>query len=199
MLEGHQSAVRRVVVSPLDDDLLITIGKTGDPSIKVWSVRGRRCLKTIETDHDMLLTMALTPECDAIAVAGGPQGFISIYDLETGELRQRLDGHDDLVWSLDFSPDGRRLISGSMDRTIKIWDLESGIDLVTFRNFDDWVFCAKLSPDGCTLISGGELDGESGPFRVFHASTADEVSEAISSPGWNPTRLKKSRSFARYQ
>ncbi|MBN81939.1 MAG: hypothetical protein CMJ70_17550 [Planctomycetaceae bacterium] len=33
-----------------------------------------------------------------------------------------LKGHDDEVWSVAFSPDGQRIVSGSNDKTLKIWD-----------------------------------------------------------------------------
>jgi WD40 repeat protein len=34
----------------------------------------------------------------------------------------RLRGHDAYVYSLAFSPDGTRLVSGSGDHTVRIWD-----------------------------------------------------------------------------
>ena len=33
-----------------------------------------------------------------------------------------LKGHDGSVWSVAFSPDGQRVVSGSFDETVKIWD-----------------------------------------------------------------------------
>ena len=35
-----------------------------------------------------------------------------------------LVGHSDYVLSVTFSPDGKRIVSGSYDHTIRIWDLE---------------------------------------------------------------------------
>jgi WD40 repeat protein len=37
--------------------------------------------------------------------------------------RHRLRGHTGDVMSLAFSPDSRRLVSGSKDRTVKVWDM----------------------------------------------------------------------------
>ena len=37
-----------------------------------------------------------------------------------------LDGHTDQVTSTSFSLDGKRIVSGSLDKTVKIWDVETG-------------------------------------------------------------------------
>lgn len=45
-----------------------------------------------------------------------------------GYLAERLegpDGHKDSVYSVAFSPDGRNLVSGSLDKTIKMWELSA--------------------------------------------------------------------------
>lgn len=55
--------------------------------------------------------------------AGGFSGAIYLWEVSTGRVRAVFTGHRGRVSSLDFSPDGTRLISGSHDTTALIWDL----------------------------------------------------------------------------
>lgn len=51
--------------------------------------------------------------------------YIRIWDIKTGQLLERMESHTDSVYSVAFSPDGRSIVSGSLDKMVKIWDLSS--------------------------------------------------------------------------
>jgi len=40
-----------------------------------------------------------------------------------------LTGHSDWVRSVGFSPNGKRVVSGSEDNLVKIWDTETGVEV----------------------------------------------------------------------
>ena len=65
-------------------------------------------------------------------------------------------GHSDIVISVSFSPDGRRIVSGSSDRTIRIWDAESGQELLKLEGHSSYVSSVSFSPDGRRIVSGGD-------------------------------------------
>ena len=37
-------------------------------------------------------------------------------------LSEKTNAHSDTIWSVAFSPDGSKIVSGSSDQTIKVWD-----------------------------------------------------------------------------
>jgi WD40 repeat protein len=49
----------------------------------------------------------------------------------------------DWVWSANFSPDGKQIVSASSDKSLKLWDL-AGNCLQTFVGHTDWVWSANV-------------------------------------------------------
>ena len=65
-----------------------------------------------------------------------------------------MKGHSDYVFSVAYSPDGKRIISGSRDQTIKIWDTNTGECLKTLGEHSNSVNSVVFSPNGTKIVSG---------------------------------------------
>jgi WD40 repeat protein len=57
-----------------------------------------------------------------------------------GPLQRILEGHRGEVWALALTPDGRRAVSASLDKTLRVWDLEQGEALRTLEGHDGEVW-----------------------------------------------------------
>ncbi|OCH85338.1 hypothetical protein OBBRIDRAFT_321306 [Obba rivulosa] len=81
-------------------------------------------------------------------------------------------GHDSSVFCVAFSPDGKRVISGSEDRTIRIWDAETGRTMTgPFNGHRDRVCSVACSPDGKRVVSGSSDK----TIRIWDAETGRTV------------------------
>ncbi|ETO06416.1 hypothetical protein RFI_30980, partial [Reticulomyxa filosa] len=71
----------------------------------------------------------------------------SVNQVNFGEYGN-LKGHSDAVTSVQFSPDGNRIVSGSRDNTIRLWDASSGKQIQCLKGHSDAVTFVQFSPDG---------------------------------------------------
>jgi hypothetical protein len=92
---------------------------------------------------------------DYLIVANDKNNTIKIWDLQTGKILNTLNGHDNWINSVAFSPDNSKIISSSSDRSIKIWDTQSGKLLNTLNGHTDSILCAIFSFDDLKIASGG--------------------------------------------
>jgi len=90
--------------------------------------------------------------------AGNPaRGFEWYYWQRQMHLDLRtLHGHSGGVRSVAFSPDGQRIVTGSLDGTAKAWDAASGKELVTFKGHRGGINSVAIAPDGQRIATGSK-------------------------------------------
>jgi WD40 repeat protein len=101
--------------------------------------------------------------------------------------QNRLQGHQDVVQSISFSPDGRRIATASFDNTVKLWRRDGSL-FKTLEGHTRTVMSVSFSPDG-KMIASGSLDGtvrlwdsNGNPIRVIPAHDGSQVISISFSP-----------------
>ncbi|MBP0018166.1 MAG: PD40 domain-containing protein [Cyanobacteria bacterium SBLK] len=152
-----------------------------------------RCDRTLTEHSDHVTAVAIHPDGKTFAT-GSLDKKIILWDLETGEVKTTCEGTSSVIFSLDFSPDGKILASSSnlefQDGTIKLWDS----DTLKFRNnlssnlLALRVSCIAFSPDGLYLASGN-IDAT---IKIWNLSTGKTL-HTLRGHGWDVRAVSFSR------
>ena len=79
-----------------------------------------------------------------------------------------------------MSPDGRRIVSGSEDRTVAVWDLEAGSANPPAHGHQGWVRSVAVSPDGRRIVSGSKDK----TVAVWDLETGTQIHRLTGHQGW---------------
>jgi dipeptidyl aminopeptidase/acylaminoacyl peptidase len=98
---------------------------------------------------------------------------VEVRDAQTAQLIFTLIGHEDFIFSVNWSPDGSRIATASFDETVKVWDAANGQLLLDLQGHNDRVSMVVWFPDSSRLLSFGV---ESNPsLFVWDAQTGNTM------------------------
>ncbi|GAA6076345.1 WD repeat-containing protein 36, partial [Tachysurus ichikawai] len=144
---AHSGPVRGVSVDALNQ---LTVSTGADGLLKVWKFKSKELLNTHSLQASPASTL-LHRDSGMLAVALD-DFTISIFDMEMKRIVRHFSGQRGQINDMTFSPDGRWLITTSMDCTIRTWDLPSG-SLVDCFLVDTAAVSVSFSPTGNVLAS----------------------------------------------
>jgi WD40 repeat protein/serine/threonine protein kinase len=122
-------------------------------AVKLWDAATGKELRALPGDN---MVWGVAFNRDGTRLASNDGRTVKLWGVATGKEVSRLQGHEDQVVSVAFSPDGALLASGGNDRTVKLWEVASGKELRTLRGHKGGVHRVAFSPDGTRLASGSD-------------------------------------------
>ncbi|KIK35357.1 hypothetical protein CY34DRAFT_587345 [Suillus luteus UH-Slu-Lm8-n1] len=87
-------------------------------------------IRTFEDREGKVMTVAIFPNRPRM-VTGSDDKTLRLWDLETGVVLKKMEGHCSEVWALAVSRDGRMIASGDFDGQFIAWHGETGESLIT--------------------------------------------------------------------
>jgi WD40 repeat protein len=126
--------------------------------VHLWDVASGDQLAEDHAMMGVLHDVAFAPDDKSLAAVG--EGGVKVWNIAVLdgkpalELRNTLIGHVSSVYFVNFSPDGKLLVTSSVDGSLKVWDAATGQQLATML-FSFEVGEAAFSPDGKSLATVG--------------------------------------------
>jgi WD40 repeat protein len=129
VLEGHTQSVGDVAFSP-GGQLLASISgdvTEKDNNVRFWDLATEEQLAVVDGHESTFVgNLCFSPDGTLLLTAAGftNNGQLKIYGTETAELVHILQGEDGEVITVDISPDGRIIATGSISGYIQLWGIQ---------------------------------------------------------------------------
>ncbi|BCL39606.1 CHAT domain-containing protein [Nostoc sp. MS1] len=133
-----------------DGKILVTANQDKVGIIQLWNLENNTLINTLEGDMGLQQSVSISSDGQMVA-AGGWYG--ATLWKSNGTWHKKLDvGYPNQVNALIFSPDGKMLATGGVNKTVKLWNID-GTLYNTFLGHDDAIWGLSFSPDGRIIAS----------------------------------------------
>jgi WD40 repeat protein len=116
----------------------------------------------------------LSPD-ETLLACGDKTGRIRLLDAATGREVRSWKAHGRLLWTLQFSPDGKQLIStGGWEPVIQVWDVATGHGVMGLPGHREGDAQLTVSPDGRFVAACGNRAADDADLRLWDLQTGRE-------------------------
>jgi hypothetical protein len=201
-LRGHRRKIDSVGFSP-DGRVAMTVHE--DRVVRLWDAASGQARTSTPPQPNSIARALLSPDARRLLTLshenpdklydsmGSPVGrandrsALILRDTATGERVAELVGHSGLVNDAVFSPDGRLVLTGGMDKTARLWSAENGRALATLGGHAGAVIAVAFSPDGEVAGTLAPADQNATPsqslsVRWWDAGRAAPIGPPCTSP-----------------
>lgn len=154
-LVGHLEPVRGCAV---DHEGRLAMTVSDDRTARLWDLSTRRLVRTFTGHTDFVFGCAFGPTGSDRAVSAGFDEVVRVWEVSSGRQVAALEGHTDWIRGVQYSRDGRWILSASTDRTLRLWDAVTLQEAAILAGHTDTVRGCAFSPDS-TMVASGSYDG----------------------------------------
>ncbi len=119
-LRYHSLPIEYVDISSDGENILLA---SADSTISIWKTRNLSTPFKVLTGHIGSVLVARFSMDNRYVFSGGDDDEIYVFEVETGEVKERLQRHFGDIMTISVSRNGKYMASGSRDRKVKIWGI----------------------------------------------------------------------------
>lgn len=152
-LHGQGAVITALGFSP-DTKQLLSADEKG--AAIAWDLVSGKPVSRTSVASSRLTSIAIGPQTRQIATAT-QDGSIILWSLNgqgKPPVSTKLGRHDGRVWDMDFSADGRQLVSGGTDRAVMLWDLDRQSRRAVYHDPTSEVWAVAFSSDSQRIALG---------------------------------------------
>lgn len=174
---GHVGGIYGSSFSP-DGKLLVSCGM--DNTVRIWDLETEKEVHKIDLASEYAIVLSdvkFSPDGSLIAVASWDHK-VRIYNTSDWSLKHTLEGHTNMITTIDFSADGRYLASGAgnnavakADNSVIVWDVTTGTEHCRYEGHRGMIWKVIFDKLSTHIYSSGD----DGTVRVWDYNTCEEV------------------------
>uniref|UniRef100_A0A915ITI8 Coronin n=1 Tax=Romanomermis culicivorax TaxID=13658 RepID=A0A915ITI8_ROMCU len=131
IVDAHRGPCLDVCWCPFNDNVIASCSE--DCTAKIWHIPDGGLTKSLKTPIVELLghqkrvsSIVWHPTANNVLLTAGADLKIFLWNVGTAEALIEIDGHPDLIWSVDFNYNGSKIVTTCKDKQIRIIDPRSG-------------------------------------------------------------------------
>ncbi|MBZ3881624.1 F-box-like/WD repeat-containing protein TBL1XR1 [Sciurus carolinensis] len=136
--QGHTNEVNAIKWDPTGN---LLASCSDDMTLKIWSMKQDNCVHDLQAHNKEIYTIKWSPtgpgtnnpNANLMLASASFDSTVRLWDVDRGICIHTLTKHQEPVYSVAFSPDGRYLASGSFDKCVHIWNTQTGALVHSYR------------------------------------------------------------------
>ncbi|KAF3835651.1 hypothetical protein F7725_028209 [Dissostichus mawsoni] len=125
------------LLASCSDDMTLKVSSDAT----IWSMKQDACVHDLQAHSKEIYTIKWSPtgpgtnnpSANLMLASASFDSTVRLWDVERGICIHTLTKHQEPVYSVAFSPDGRHLASGSFDKCVHIWNTQTGALVHSYR------------------------------------------------------------------
>ena len=150
---------------------------TGAGSVRVWQRPARNPVADLWKQDGDIGVLAVSAKGDRLFLASKEKG--RLWDLANGQALPKIIQHESEILCATFSPDGKYLLTGSVDETARLWLAASGESVGDVSSHQGSVIHVAFHPDSTVFVTATE----SGVAQLWETASRSARGKEITHEG----------------